>query len=139
MKFYEILTKLCTENKMSLTELAKSLEISSSNPTNWKNGFMPNVEALIKISRYFNVTTDYLLGIEKAPAEAEAITQEEYDMIAKYRYLSDVNKEVINSTINILYSSDDERINKIMGDIPNVIRSFHAGEHINQPNSDLKK
>lgn len=62
MSFYNILSELCNNNGTTVTAFAKKLGLSTSMPTNWKKGMNPNIETLVKIADYFNVTPDYLLG-----------------------------------------------------------------------------
>ncbi len=46
-------------------ELAKKLNISESNITNWKKGDnLPSLVMLFNICKILNVTSDYLLGLE---------------------------------------------------------------------------
>lgn len=52
----------------SQVELAKKLNISKQAVSNWENdNIQPSIEMLIKLSETFNVTTDYLLGLENIP------------------------------------------------------------------------
>lgn len=51
---------------MSQKELAERINIAKSVISFYESGDrMPSYEVLIKIARIFNVTTDYLLGIER--------------------------------------------------------------------------
>ena len=46
-------------------ELAKELFVTKQCVSNWENGnIIPSVEMLIKIAKYFSVSTDYLLGLD---------------------------------------------------------------------------
>ncbi|MGN0805987.1 MAG: helix-turn-helix domain-containing protein [Candidatus Coproplasma sp.] len=50
---------------ISQVELAKRLGVSKQCVSNWENdNVQPSVEMLVQIARYFNVSTDYLLGLE---------------------------------------------------------------------------
>lgn len=52
--------------KMSQVELAKVLGVSKQSVSNWENdNIQPSIEMLVKISRTFSVSTDYLLGLEQ--------------------------------------------------------------------------
>ena len=63
--FGDTLKQLRTSKKMSQKELAERINIAKSVISFYESGDrMPSYEVLIKISRIFNVTTDYLLGIE---------------------------------------------------------------------------
>ena len=63
MNFYETIKEICNRKKnITLTEMVKALELSTSMPTNWKRGIIPNGETLIKLANYLDVSIDYLLG-----------------------------------------------------------------------------
>ena len=63
MNFYETIKEICNRKKnITLTEMVKALELSTSMPTNWKRGIIPNGETLIKLADYLGVSIDYLLG-----------------------------------------------------------------------------
>ena len=50
---------------MSQPELAAKLGVSKQCISNWENdNIQPSIEMLIAISRFFMVSTDYLLGID---------------------------------------------------------------------------
>ena len=52
----------------SQVELAKRLNISKQTVSNWENdNIQPSIEMLIRISKLFGVTTDYLLGLDEIP------------------------------------------------------------------------
>ena len=63
--FYERLNTICNENNITVTKLLKDLNLSTSKGTAWKNGSIPNGDTLSKIADYFDVSVDYLLGVEK--------------------------------------------------------------------------
>jgi len=62
MNFFERFSRLSNERGFSVNAVAKELGLSSGSVTAWKGGTMPNVSALEKLSEYFGVSTDYLLG-----------------------------------------------------------------------------
>ena len=50
--------------KMSQVELARLLNVTKQSVSNWENdNIQPSIDILIKISKIFNVSTDYLLGL----------------------------------------------------------------------------
>jgi transcriptional regulator with XRE-family HTH domain len=52
---------------ISQVQLANELGVTKQCVSNWENdNIMPSVEMLVKISIYFNVSCDYLLGIENS-------------------------------------------------------------------------
>lgn len=64
--FSEKLKALRTAKKMTQKDLADKLGVAKSVVSFYESGDRsPSYDTLIKISRIFNVTTDYLLGIER--------------------------------------------------------------------------
>lgn len=65
MIFNERISDAINESKYSQKEIAKLLNISESNITNWKKGQnLPSVEILYKLCILLNESADYLLGLE---------------------------------------------------------------------------
>lgn len=63
--FVERLNKLLIENKITKYKLAKDLKVSKQTVLWWCAGINePRISFLQKIAVYFNVTSDYLLGLE---------------------------------------------------------------------------
>ena len=61
--FEERIKDLRLNRGLSQVELAKQLFVTKQCISNWENGnIIPSAEMLIKIARYFSVSTDYLLG-----------------------------------------------------------------------------
>ncbi len=49
----------------SQVELAKRLGVAKQTVSNWENeNIQPSIEMLIRLSKLFGVTTDYLLGLD---------------------------------------------------------------------------
>ena len=64
--FAEKLKNLRTAQKMSQKELAERIGIAKSVISFYESGErFPSYDVLIKISRIFNVTTDFLLDVER--------------------------------------------------------------------------
>lgn len=64
--FSEKLKDLRTAKKMSQKDLADKVGVAKSVVSFYESGDrFPSYDVLIKISRIFNVTTDYLLGVER--------------------------------------------------------------------------
>lgn len=57
------LFELRTERKLSQRAIAQKLHISQGTYNNWEHSkTQPSIEQLIEISRFFNVSVDYLIG-----------------------------------------------------------------------------
>ena len=63
----------------SQVTLAKRLGVSKQAVSNWENdNIQPSIEMLIAISRFFMVSTDYLLGIDnKKYIEVSMLTEKQ--------------------------------------------------------------
>ena len=52
----------------SQVELAQRLRVSKQTVSNWENdNIQPSIDMLVRMSRTFGVSTDYLLGLEEIP------------------------------------------------------------------------
>lgn len=60
----ERLKQLRNEKGLGQNKLAKDLGVSNASISYWETGKQePTAEALFKLSVYFNVSADYLLGV----------------------------------------------------------------------------
>lgn len=57
--------KLRTSYNWTQVQLAQRLNVSKQTVSNWENNnILPSVEMLIKLSKIFSVSTDYLLSLD---------------------------------------------------------------------------
>ncbi len=98
--FYDNLKSVCDKLGLKVTPTIENAGLKKSNGTKWKQGILPNAEAVIKLANYLNVSTDYLL-LGKQPT----ISPEYKSLVTEYDKLSNDNKqllrEIISSMINI--------------------------------------
>lgn len=60
--------ELRTASGWSQVDLAKKLGVAKQSVSNWENeNIQPSIEMLVRLARLFNVTTDYLLGLDSIP------------------------------------------------------------------------
>lgn len=60
--FGEVIKCLRKSRNLSQVDVAKGLGVSKQTVSNWENNnILPSIEMLIKISKVFSVSTDYLL------------------------------------------------------------------------------
>ncbi|MBQ7466982.1 MAG: helix-turn-helix transcriptional regulator [Clostridia bacterium] len=65
-EFKENLKNLRQEKNVGQIELANALGVSKGIISLWENGLRePNMQSLITLAKYFNVSIDYLVGLEK--------------------------------------------------------------------------
>ena len=63
--FPERIRLLRKSQDRSQVELAGRLGVSKQSVSNWENGnILPSIDMLVKISTVFNVSTDYILGLD---------------------------------------------------------------------------
>lgn len=62
--FYDIVNNLCKERKTTITRMAEEIGLSNAAPTSWRKGSVPKLSTLEKIADYFDVSVDYLRGVE---------------------------------------------------------------------------
>ncbi len=63
--FKDRFKELRTSYKYTQNEIADIFDVSVQAVYNWEKGiFMPTIDSLIKLAEFFNVSTDYLLGID---------------------------------------------------------------------------
>lgn len=66
MEFKDILKDLRMEKGLTQEELAKQINFSLSVVNKWENGKKnPSVDAIKVLAKFFNVSADYLLGLEE--------------------------------------------------------------------------
>ena len=80
--------KLRLSNGITQVELAKHLGVTKQCVSNWENdNIQPSIDMLIKLSDFFKVSTDYMLGIEKRKnINAEGLSEEQ---IVHIKYIID--------------------------------------------------
>lgn len=63
--FGDKLKQIRKKENIKQEELGKFLNVGSTTISNWENNVsQPSIEQIIKIANYFNVSTDYLMGIK---------------------------------------------------------------------------
>ena len=74
--FSERIKELRNDLNLTQVELAKRLSVTKQCVSNWENNnIQPSIDMLIKIADFFDVSTDYLLGLdEKKLLDVSALT-----------------------------------------------------------------
>lgn len=98
--FYEKLKKELEKKHTNLNQLAKTAGINQSATSRYKNGGMPNTDALIKICKYLNVSADYLLDLDETPPPPQ-LTDQEQELLDHFRQC----KPDIQNSVMLLVSS----------------------------------
>ncbi len=73
MKFNEKLQRLRKQNGLSQEQLAEKLNVSRQAVSKWEMGTIPDIDNIIKISRFFDCSLDYLMNNEAAQASTKSV------------------------------------------------------------------
>jgi len=64
--FGDQIKALRKSHNLNQVQLAQKLDVSKQTVSNWENNnILPSIEMLIKIARFFSVSTDYLLELDE--------------------------------------------------------------------------
>lgn len=107
---------LMSEKVVTWKQVSEELKIGKNQLKYWKeNETLPDGKTLIKLSRYFNVSVDYLLGNEERSATAgldSDLTEQEKTLLAVYRASSEeVKLRIIQAVMNV--KDESERTHRV--------------------------
>lgn len=92
---------LLKERNVSRKELCSAIGVTNSNITGWKNGdYAPSIDVVIQIAHYFNVSTDYLLGVSEK--KIAPIVTTEGELQDRLNQLSDVDLDELLNYLDYL-------------------------------------
>ena len=89
----EKIKQLREENNLTQSALAKKLNVTRSSVNAWEMGIsIPSTALLVELAKLFQVSTDYLLGLEhKATLDISSLKDEEtlilYNLIQYFKSL----------------------------------------------------
>lgn len=104
---------LMSEKVVTWKQVSEELKIGKNQLKYWEeNETLPDGKTLIKLSRYFSVSVDYLLGMENEERNATVgldsdLTEQEKTLLAVYRTSSEEGKlRIIQAVMNIRDESE---------------------------------
>lgn len=102
--FWKTFLDLCVKKGVAPTTAGVEMGLTGPTVGRWKNGSIPNDTTLIKISKYFGVSVDYLLGKEpeKAPETEKATPSVMNDSV--YELVSYLEELRSNPEMRMLFS-----------------------------------
>ena len=99
------LKELREARSLSQDDLGNALGLSKSSISNYENGYrQPDMETLISIADYFDVTVDYVVGRSSLPNFE--ISPKEEIILQVYRSLPEDKRDLILELFLALKSSD---------------------------------
>ncbi|HEX2939334.1 MAG TPA: helix-turn-helix transcriptional regulator [Ruminiclostridium sp.] len=142
--FSEILKDLRAKKNTTQGQLAKAVGVSPGNVGDWETGkSKPGYAALAALTRYFEVTADYLLELESDPhdnasndetlkpvcCDGVPLTESETDLVAMYRLLNDSDREDVFDFTKLKYekaTGKKESIYSTFSDAKSSSRNGHG-------------
>lgn len=105
MTFYNRYEQLCSEHglKPQTQEMLDVLGVTSPTISGWKKGASPKIEAICNLSKYFHVSSDYLLGLSRLRnPQITALTAHEQLLVNAFRSADPEGQQ------NIIYTCQHE-------------------------------
>ena len=92
MDFGEQIKSIRQKEKLTQEQFAMKLNVSRQAVSNWENNnILPSIDMLIKIARFFSVSTDFLLELDsRSFIEVDGLTIEEVAHIQQL--INDIRK-----------------------------------------------
>lgn len=87
---------LCLANSTNLSQLERDCSLANATIRRWANG-SPNVENLIKVANYFDVSLDYLAGREQYDMPTHAL-----DRAHQYASLPPEKQRLVDIYLSVL-------------------------------------
>ena len=93
------LKELRKAHEMTQKDVAKIVGATSQAVLNWENGINePNIETLIKLADYFNVSLDYLAGRKSAQIIIDDL-EAQLDLLSKPDFVQ-ITKKYVDSLLS---------------------------------------
>ncbi len=96
------ISELRRKSKMSQEKLAEILNVTQASVSLYENSGSVPLDILVEISRYFNVTIDYLLKLPYNERATTNISENEYCLLLFYRGLPPKYRRVVDRAIKSL-------------------------------------
>ena len=125
--FASLLKELRAERHVTQTELAQAIGVSPGNVGDWERGrSKPGYDALVALSRYFEIQADYLLGLNPSlekeridlsdyiktqglSCDGSPLSEDEADLVAMYRLLPSHEREDLFDLVYFKYRKHVEK------------------------------
>lgn len=110
--YYQNFEELCKQRNIKPNKVSKETGVSTATLTSWKQGkYTPKPDKLKLIADFFNVSLEFLMRNEDVqwnPSEQTmdytiSLSEEEQDLLMKYRKADDTQKEMIRRILAYSY------------------------------------
>lgn len=96
--FYERLKAICEERGTTITAVVRAVSGSTGSVDGWKKGRAPSSDIVVRIAKYLEVSTDYLLGLSDTvmPSDSQIrLVQSETALISNLRNAEPIIREAV--------------------------------------------
>lgn len=113
--FYDNLKFICEQKGLKITPIVLECGGTKGVIGGWKKGATPNSDIVMKLAVRLNVPTDLLLFGKEKRLSSEGLSDDEQELLNKYKKLNTLNKGKVIERAEILFSIDEEQ--KAKGEI----------------------
>lgn len=111
---FQRIRKLCKDRNITIKKMAEDLDIGTSLIRKWKTTTSPSIDKVKPIAEYFDVSTDYLIGLTDIEQPVEKLIGDK-DIISIQRArnrMSDADRsrmmKSLRATFDYAFSEDEE-------------------------------
>ena len=115
MDFYKRIRDLREDNELKQSDIAEIIKTTQSYYAQYENGKRQiPFDRAVEIAEFYRVSLDYLAGRtnDKRGLTKSDMSQEEIDIIKKYRSLNEKRQGVLLGTLNTLVGDQEEETTK---------------------------
>ena len=109
--FGKRLKELRSRKRITQLNLSLKIGICQESISSYERGTAtPSVDVILKLSEYFRVSTDYLLGISdnEISVDSQKLNSFETYLLANYRHLSPQNQKLLIRILDDLYEFEKQ-------------------------------
>ncbi|MES5957503.1 helix-turn-helix transcriptional regulator [Bacillus fungorum] len=126
MTVVDVIKRLCKEQKITIAELERRIELSNGQIRKWSNQ-TPGIDKVQKVADYFNVSVDYLLGRTEQKnkditKDDEGFTQKDRKDIGKR--MEEIKKDLTDSD-GLMFSGEpltEEALDSLMDAMEYIVK-----------------
>ena len=108
--------ELLAESGKMQKDICAELGISRPTLSNWKTGYSePNFDDIIMLAKYFDVSSDYLLGLSDdldAPLYSPPLPADERELLELYRQLNYEGRQRLIARAEVMIEDAQQQPNK---------------------------
>lgn len=126
MTVVDVIKRLCKEQKITIAELERRIQLSNGQIRKWENQ-TPGIDKIQRVADYFNVSIDYLLGRTEQKnkdiiKDAEGFTEKDKKDIGKR--MEEIRKDLTDSD-GLMFSGEpltEEALDSLMDAMEYIVK-----------------